>query len=59
MTDEKKRALRFSLRRLVSTPGALAAVPPDEMLEAVTRHALGDWGDCCPEDAAENDFLGR
>lgn len=47
---------KFRLGRLFSTPGALAAIPPEEMLVALGRHASGDWGDCCPEDAAENEL---
>lgn len=48
--------LPVTLGRLVATPAALAALTRDDILTAVGRHASGDWGDCCPEDAAENDF---
>lgn len=53
---------RFSLGRLVATPGALAeleelGVAPAALL---ARHQLGDWGDVCPEDHTENELaLGR
>jgi len=38
-SHRKKCDPRFSLGRLVSTPGALAAVPAGEMLEALGRHS--------------------
>ena len=46
---------RFRLGRLMSTPGALEKVPNGEMLGALGRHAAGDWGNVCSEDAAAND----
>lgn len=52
MLTEKK----FRLGQTVSTPGSLRAIPPDEMLRAMQRHAAGDWGDCDPEDWAENEL---
>ena len=52
---------RFSLGRIFATPGALAALAeaaenPDTY---VLRHATGDWGDVCAEDAAENELALR
>lgn len=56
--DEKRRP--FELGRLLSTPGALEELDPQDVMQALSRHAQGDWGDCCPEDWAENDFaLGK
>lgn len=46
---------KFPLGRIVATPGALAAVPNDELLAALTRHHQGDWGDLCDEDWQENE----
>lgn len=48
----------FSLGQTVATPGALEALQdagqsPPEFLD---RHVRGDWGDCCPEDVAENEL---
>ena len=48
----------FALGRLVATPGVLevlvhAGQSPSEFL---LRHQGGDWGDCCEEDARENDL---
>lgn len=47
--------MRFPLGQVVATPGALAAVPPDEIQKALSRHAANDWGDLCEEDKALND----
>jgi len=41
---------------MVITPNALDRLNPDDVRAAVVRHASCDWGDCCPEDAAENEF---
>lgn len=48
--------LPVPLGRLVATPAALAALTQHDLLTALGRHVRGDWGDCCAEDAAENDF---
>jgi hypothetical protein len=49
---------KFSLGRVVATPGALAAL--DEAKESalgfLCRHQSGDWGDVPPEDQEENDL---
>jgi hypothetical protein len=49
----------FGLGRLVATPGALAALAPEEPLTLLSRHVSGDWGDVPPEDVAENEFSVR
>jgi len=54
-TVEKLRS-KFPLGRTMATPGALEAIPPAEMRRAMQRHAAGDWGDCCPDDWAENEL---
>jgi len=50
-------AARFSLGRIVATPGALEALDDTgtDALALLSRHASGDWGEVCPEDAAENE----
>lgn len=55
MADTTNTPAKFALGRILATPGALAAIPQPMILEALRRHRMGDWGDCCPEDAAEND----
>jgi hypothetical protein len=57
-TRPTPRPARFPLGRTLITPGALEAL--EESGEAggtfLARHVTGDWGDCCPEDAAENEL---
>ena len=50
-----KPAADFLLGRVGATPGVLDAVSMEELRSLLRRHAAGDWGDCTPEDAAEND----
>ena len=48
----------FALGRLVATPGDLELLTHSGQtpLEFLSRHSRGDWGECCSEDATENDF---
>lgn len=46
---------KFSLGLVVATPNAIAAVPRDQIIEALRRHQSGDWGKVCPEDQRAND----
>ena len=46
---------RFNLGRLCVTQNASGAVPADEILKAVERHAAGDWGLVDQSLWAEND----
>lgn len=46
----------FKLGRLVATPGVLEKIPNSDMLNGIIRHASGDWGNVCEEDARENEF---
>lgn len=47
---------KFELGNIVSTPGAIDAVPRIEMVTAINRHARGDWGNVCDHDRKENEF---
>ena len=47
---------KFSTGRLLSTPGALAKVCPEEMFTALSRHVQGDWGDVDEHDREENEL---
>lgn len=52
------RANRFPLGQVVTTANASLRLSTEEVLAALARHASGDWGDLCPEDAlANNDAL--
>ncbi|WP_288132426.1 type I restriction endonuclease subunit M [Accumulibacter sp.] len=49
-------APRFPLGQVVATPGALCATAGVCELQGIlSRHAHGDWGCVCPEDAEAND----
>lgn len=47
---------KFSLGRLVATPGVLTAVPREEIDDALNRHAHGDWGIMSEEDQHTNEL---
>jgi len=49
---------KFSLGRIVATPGALEAVQKanQNLFEFIRRHQSGDWGELCGEDKRENEF---
>ena len=44
----------FHLGQIVATPGALEATTNEQRLICLGRHASGDFGCICPEDAACN-----
>ena len=47
----------FATGVLHTTPGVVSTIDPDEAMAAIERHAEGDWGDCCAEDAKANAVL--
>lgn len=47
---------KFSLGRVVMTPAALQALTPIDVVNALSRHVTGDWGDVCPEDREKNEL---
>ena len=50
--------MKFSLGRLVSTPGAIEAIAKsgESPLDFLKRHVAGDWGDVDADDRAENEL---
>ncbi len=46
---------KFSLGQVVATPNALAAIPDDEVQNALSRHVRGDWGTLDAEDLNANE----
>jgi hypothetical protein len=58
--DRRKRLNkpRFSLGRVLATPGALEALKQANQtpLPFLARHQAGDWGEVCREDARENEL---
>ena len=47
-------AVKFPLGQIVITSNANAQLDPAAVSEALRRHAAGDWGDICPDDAEAN-----
>jgi len=45
---------KFPLGQVVITRNALDSLTPEEVNEGIRRHASGDWGNICPDDAAMN-----
>jgi hypothetical protein len=48
-------ATKFPLGQIVITPNALETLFAEELNSGFQRHARGDWGNVCPDDAALND----
>jgi len=48
-------APKFSLGQMAATPNALAHVPNDEILLALSRHVRGEWGTLDREDLESNE----
>ena len=46
---------KFELGQICITANAATAVPPNEVLPAVARHAAGDWGTLAEPDRQENE----
>lgn len=48
---------RFSIGKLVATPGAIEALADAKQspMEFVARHIKGDWGEACEEDRQANE----
>lgn len=49
-------AAKFDLGRVVMTRNAADVVSAGAVQSALARHAAGDWGEVCPEDAVENEL---
>ena len=46
----------FELGTLLITSNAQAKLDPADVLEAIHRHSIGDWGDIDDQDKAENEL---
>lgn len=46
----------LSLGRTVITSNAAQQLDPDDVYTALRRHEIGDWGEVCKEDRAENEL---
>lgn len=47
---------RFPLGQLVVTPNAIKCLTLNEIISAVIRHQMGDWGNLSSDDRLENDI---
>ena len=58
ITDKNRLVPKFSLGRVVATPGALRALAEANQspFEFIERHQAGDWAELCEEDQKENEF---
>jgi hypothetical protein len=56
-STSSRQAIHLSLGRLVSTPGAIAAMArtKTDPAQLLSRHRRGDWGDLGSDDRATND----
>ena len=46
---------KFPLGQIVITANAQSRLDPADVQQGLSRHASGDWGEVCPEDAKSND----
>ena len=51
--EQAKQPL-FSLGSVIATTTVAELVPHDHLMQCLGRHARGDWGSVCAEDAATN-----
>src|SRR5688572_14589992 len=54
--DPLVRELKFPMGNLYVTPGVHQGIPPSEVLQALRRHARGDWGELDADDRRANDI---
>ena len=55
MSENGNSAPKFLLGRVVATPSVVDTIPPDEILQALSRHERGDWGELESEDLETNE----
>lgn len=48
-------AARFALGQIVATRNALLRLTRADIMSAIGRHAIGDWGEICSDDAKANE----
>ena len=51
--------VKIELGQVVITRGAAAQLDLGDVVRALGRHTLGDWGDVCEEDKEANDTAAR
>ena len=50
------KQIRFRLGGLFVTAAVDRDIAREDIAEALSRHAQGDWGDVCEDDRRENEF---
>lgn len=55
MSDQGFHGAKFSLGQVVITTNAAAQLQQPDVLAAIRRHLIGDWGDVDEEDRLENE----
>lgn len=53
--SNKPRTISFKLGDIVTTRRVLEVCTHNHLLQCLARHAKGDWGNVCKEDAKSND----
>ncbi len=53
--DPKDRVPKFAPGQIMATRNAIRSIPAGEILKALNRHIIGDWGDLCEEDWQANE----
>ena len=48
---------KFPLGQIVITANAQGQLDPADVQQGFSRHARGDWGEVCPEDREQNEFV--
>ena len=56
MAKATAQSPRFPPGQIVMTRNAQQSLHPEDVTTSLGRHLRGDWGDCCPEDLAENEL---
>ena len=46
---------KFTLGQTVITSNAQRKLHPEDVIQSLTRHSAGDWGEVCEEDKKHND----
>ena len=55
MSATNSQTAKFPLGQVVSTPNAIQSLSHADILPALARHVVGDWGDVDAEDREAND----
>lgn len=54
--EKQTKQPKFDLGQVLITLPAQSALASEDVMAALTRHSVGDWGDCCKEDWNENEL---